>query len=75
MKTNKWKITIELEVSPNWVFDGFDMNTDVRKDELHDSIVGMLPYAYEQEMNVKIDVKELIASNDLTAQKKEHGYL
>jgi len=50
----KWKISLTVEVSENWIEDGFDLNHPEREEQLKDAITSMLPYAHEHEMKVSI---------------------
>lgn len=50
----KWKIELTIEVSENWIEDGFDMSEPEREQQLKDAIYSMLPYAYESEIKVEI---------------------
>lgn len=50
----KWKIELTVEVSQNWIDDGFDMNHAEREQQLIDAIKEMLPYAYDSEVRVQI---------------------
>ena len=51
-----WKIKIDLSVSQNWVDDGFDLSE--RQEEIDELLRSMLPYAHEEEMEIKIVIKE-----------------
>ena len=48
MKTFKW--TVELEVSENWVEDGFNLTDESAKEML----ASFLPYAYGYELNAVV---------------------
>jgi hypothetical protein len=48
----KFTVTIEVKVSQNWIEDGFDLAE--REQEIKDAFTSMLPYAYEEEVEVKI---------------------
>lgn len=50
----KWKIELTVEVSENWIEDGFDFNEPAREEQLKEAIYSMLPYAYEHEVKVEI---------------------
>ena len=65
----RWEIKITLDVSDNWVADGFDMSDKGRIEELEEAIQGMLPFAYYKQ-EVKTDI-EILA----TPTKKEIGKL
>ena len=55
-KMKKWKLEIEIDVSQNWIDDGFDLSE--RQEEIEELLRSMLPYAYEHEMEIKIGIKE-----------------
>lgn len=52
MKT--WNIKIKLEVSDNWIEDGF--NASERLVEIEELIYTLLPYAYNNEVKVKASI-------------------
>jgi len=51
-----WKLQINIAVSQNWIDDGFDLKD--RIEEIEEKLRDMLPYAYENEMEIKIKIKE-----------------
>jgi hypothetical protein len=51
----KFRVTVEMKVSQNWIEDGFDLAE--REQEIKDAFTSMLPYAYEEE--VKVEIKSL----------------
>lgn len=65
----KWTIRIEVSVSDIWVADGFDMSQ--RLEELKESIEGMLPYSYGDEVVVK--TKILKAPKDIDMAELQNG--
>lgn len=46
----KFKWTIEIEVDPIWVADGFDLN----EENVQDRVWKMLPYALGHEFKAKV---------------------
>lgn len=48
----KWTIKIEVEISDNWVADGFNLKDD-SLDIFKEAVENCLPYAYENEIRVK----------------------
>lgn len=53
----KWKMQIELEVSENWVEDGFNMSDEWRIEKLKEHFTSdQLPYAYDHEVIVKVKI-------------------
>lgn len=50
----KYKLTIEIKVSQNWIDDGFDPNTKEWEKSIEEAINALLPYAYENEFIVKV---------------------
>lgn len=50
----KWKIQLTVEVSENWVEDGFDLNESEREEQIKEAFANMLPYAYGHEVKVEI---------------------
>lgn len=50
----KWKITLILEVSNNWIKDGFDASE--RLEQIEELVSTLLPSAYEEEFKVKAKV-------------------
>lgn len=53
--SKKWKLEIEVEVSDNWIADGF--NLPDRFENIKESIQSELPYAYENE--IKVTIKQI----------------
>lgn len=55
----KWKIEIELEVSDNWIEDGFNMSDKFRLDMLEEHFQSdQLPYSYGHEVVAKVTITE-----------------
>lgn len=48
----KW--TISVEVTDNWIADGFSLNSPEAQRVIAEKIKELLPYAYPQEMIVKV---------------------
>ena len=48
----KWRLELTIEVSQNWVDDGFDLKE--REDGIKDAFANMLPFAYDHEVRVEI---------------------
>jgi hypothetical protein len=48
----KFKVSIEMTVSQNWIDDGFDLAE--REDEICEAFERMLPYAHASEAVVKV---------------------
>jgi len=53
---NKFKWTVEIEVAEVWVADGFDMREGNKETgtAIHAAISSMLPFAYPEEIKVKV---------------------
>ncbi len=63
MKDNKFKWTVEIEINKTWIGDGFE----IKEDNLHSAINELIPYAYTDEIKVKI-LKSPDSKAILTAQ-------
>ncbi|TGL39673.1 hypothetical protein EHQ53_14220 [Leptospira langatensis] len=55
MKTQKWVLKVELEISENWIEDGFNPSAETFEDLIRDGILG---YAYDHEKKVKVEIKK-----------------
>ena len=52
----KWEVKITVQVSENWIDDGFDL-TEWAENILN-AFRSFLPYAYDSEMKLKLTIKE-----------------
>lgn len=52
-----WKLNIEIKVANSWIKDGFDLAE--RLDEIQESLTGLLPYAYENELRVTVSITKV----------------
>lgn len=50
----KWKIELTVEVSENWITDGFNLSEELREEQIKNNIRNMLPFAYDNEVRVEI---------------------
>ena len=71
MKT--WKIEITMKVADSWVADGFNASNENRIEEIKELICGMLPYAYDHE--VEVDVKVTKAPEPKVIEQLQNGEL
>ncbi|MAX51525.1 MAG: hypothetical protein CMH22_06055 [Methylophaga sp.] len=72
MESFKWTIEIDVEVSRNWVEDGFDLSDTNRLENIEQHIKDSLPYAYQDiEITAKAKVKKAPAKALI---KKAQGY-
>jgi len=52
-----WKMNIDFAVSQNWIDDGFDLVK--QKSQVEDKLREILGWAYEEEVKIKIEIREL----------------
>lgn len=52
----KYELKIKVTVDQSWIDDGFDMFE--RKEEIEEKLRELIPYAYEREMLIEIEIKE-----------------
>jgi hypothetical protein len=50
----KYTLAIVINVSQNWIDDGFDPTTKEWKEDIEEAITALMPYAYENEFIVTI---------------------
>ncbi len=53
----KFKVLLTVEVSDNWIADGFNLAEPERLEQLKEAVENMLPYAYEHELKVVATVQ------------------
>lgn len=71
MKNLKWKLQVTLEVSENWIEDGFDASTKESLEVMEEVLRERLPYAYDHEFKIGIKV---ISAPDQKVIRKLQGY-
>lgn len=67
----KYTVVLNIQVSDNWIDDGFDMTETFRKEQLCDAVRAMLPYAHEHEMKVDVEVTEMLPNPNAAVEQRE----
>mgnify|MGYP003533150699 CR=1 FL=1 len=67
----KYTVVLNIQVSDNWIEDGFDMTEKERKEQLSDAVRAMLPYAHEHEIKVDVEVTEILPNPNAEVEKRE----
>lgn len=67
----KYTVVLNIQVSDNWIEDGFDMTQKERKEQLSDAVRAILPYANEHEIKVDVEVTEILPNPNAEVEKRE----